>query len=186
MEVLIAMGILSGVVLAVGIFGFDVYDFGIFLGENLTSQQELQITLRVMISEIRATAQSASGAYLIESASQNSIVFYSDTDGDGLTEKIRYFLDGNILKKGVIKPSGSPPSYSGSEKITEEVHNIYSAAGNIFAYHDSNYTGIQAALTFPVNIPSIRLVKVNLTVDPNPADISSRVNFSTSVNIRNL
>lgn len=185
-ELIISIGIMSGIVLVISIFSFDVFDFGIFLGENITAQQETQLTLRVMVSEMRAMAQAVNGAYLIESASQNSVVFYSDRDGDGFAERIRYFLDGNILKKGVIKPSGNPLAYSGTETIDEVVHNIYSAAGNIFSYYDSNYSGTQTELGFPMNIPLVRLIKINLTVDPNPADTSSRINFSTSVNIRNL
>ena len=185
-EIIIAMAIFTGIVFVVSSFGLDIYDFGIFLGENLTAQQELQLTLRSMISEMRAMTQSVSGAYPIELASQNSIVFYSDTDGDGFTERLHYFLDGNILKRGIIKPIGNPLSYSGAEDIREAVHNIYSPAGNLFGYYDSNYDGTQPELGFPVNIPLIRLVKVKLTVDPNPIDPSSRVNFSTEVNIRNL
>ena len=116
-EIIIAIAIFSGIILAVSMFGLDVYDFGIFLGENLNAQRELQTTLRVMASEMKAMNQSVVGSYAIESASQNAITFYSDIDGDGLTDKIRYFLENNILKKGVIKPSGSPLSYSGTERI---------------------------------------------------------------------
>ncbi len=185
-EILIAIAIFSGIVFVISSFGLDVYDFGIFLGENLTAQQELQLTLRSMVSEMRAMTQSVGGAYPIESASQNSIVFYSDSDGDGFTERIRYFLDGNILKRGIIKPTGNPLSYSGTEDIREAVHNIYLSAGNIFGYYDVGYNGTQSELSFPVNIPLVRLIKAKLTVDPNPADPSSRVNFSAEVNIRNL
>lgn len=185
-EIIIAIGILSGIILMVSIFIFNVFDLGIFLGENITSQQELQLTLRVMVSEMRSMTQSVNGSYPIESASQNEIIFYSDRNSDGLAERIHYFLDGNILKRGVIEASGSPLAYSGTEDTTEVVHNIYSLAGNIFSYYDSNYSGTQAEIGFPVNIPLLRLIRVNLTVDPNPLDPSSRVNFSSAINIRNL
>ena len=185
-EILIAMTIFSGILLLVSIFGLDVYDFGIFLGDNLNAQQEIQSTLRVMASEMRAMNQSVIGSYAIEGASQNSISFYSDIDGDGLTDKVRYFLDGNILKKGVTKPSGSPLSYSGTENIIEEIHNIYIPAGNIFSYYGSPYTGTEAALAFPINIPELKLIKTTITVDQTPADTASRINLSISVNIRNL
>lgn len=186
MEVIIAIGIVSGIILIVSMFGLDVYDFGIFLGENLSAQQELQIALRVMVSEMRPMTQSVNGSYAIESASQNAVIFYSDIDGDGLVDKVRYFLDGDVLKKGVIKPAGSPLGYSGSEKITEEVHYVYASAGNIFSYYNSSYTGVEAPLTFPIDISAVRLIKANVTVDQSPADAASRINFSLSVNIRNL
>lgn len=186
LEIIIAIGIFSAILVVVSFFGLDVYDFGIFLGENLTSQQELQLTLRVMTSEIRAMSQSVEGSYPIELASENSIIFYSDGDGDGFAERIHYFLDGSIFKKGIIKPTGNPLSYSGSENVGEVVHNIYAPAGNIFAYYDNSYNGTQVELSFPINIPIVQLIKVNLTVDPNPLDPSSRVNFSNAINIRNL
>lgn len=180
------MTIFTGIVLTVGIFGLDVYDFGIFLGDNLNAQQELQATMRVMASEIRAMNQSVLGSYAIESASQNALTFYSDIDGDGLTDKVRYFLDGNTFKKGVIKPSGSPLAYSGTEKITEEIHDVYGLAGNIFNYYNSSYLGAEAALPFPINISAVKLIRADITVDKSPANSVSRINLSTSVNIRNL
>jgi len=187
MEVIIAMSILSGVVLAITMFSLDIYDFGIFLGEEIVAEQEIQLTLRVMATEIRAMSQSANGSYPIESAVQNSIIFYSDIDGDGLAERVRYFLDGNIFKKGTIRPIGLPLSYPATdEQIVETVHNVYSAAGNIFAYYNADYTGTQTALTFPLNISDLRLVNINITVDQNPADTPSRINLSASVNMRNL
>src|SRR3989338_9691249 len=187
MEVIIAMSILSGVVLAITMFSLDIYDFGIFLGEEIVAEQEIQLTLRVMATEIRAMSQSANGSYPIESAVQNSIIFFSDIDGDGLAERVRYFLDGNIFKKGTIRPIGLPLSYPATdEQIVETVHNVYSAAGNIFAYYNADYTGTQTALTFPFNISDLRLVNINITVDQNPADTPSRINLSASVNMRNL
>lgn len=185
-EVIISIAILSGIVLIVSMFGLDVYDFGIFLGDSLSAQQEIQRTLKIMVSEIRSMNQSVLGSYVIESASQNSIIFYSDTDNDGLTDRIRYFLDGNIFKKGVIKPTGSPLSYTGPEKITEEVHDIYVPAGNIFAYYDSSYNGTGSTLSFPINISAVRLINISITVDRNSADATSRVNIKSSVNIRNI
>lgn len=168
-------------------FGIDIFDFGIFLGENLSSQREIQLTLRAMSSEIRSMAPSVNGSYAIESVSQNSITFYSDIDSDGLTEKIRYFLDGNILKKGVIRPAGNPLVYSSAdERISEQVHYIFSGAGDIFSYYDSSYSGSEPALPFPVSISLIRLIKANITSDQNPIDSKARVNYSAAVNIRNI
>ena len=95
-------------------------------------------------------------------------------------------MDSGIIKRGVIHPSGSPLSYLGAEDISEKVHNVYLPAGNILSYYDSNFSGIQSELTFPISIPVISLIRINVTVDPNPIDVSSRINFSSSVNIRNL
>ena len=187
LEILISMAILTGVVFAISSFGLDAFDFGIFLGENLTAQQEIQLTLKSMTSEVRAMTQSVSGSYPIESASQNSITFYSDIDGNCLSEKIRYYLQGNTFYKGTIEASGNPLIYDiANEKVSEMIHNIYAPAGNIFSYYDGDYSGTEPELPFPVNIPEIRLVEISITVDSNPVNPTSRINFSTSVNMRNL
>ena len=187
LEILISITILSGIILVVSLFGFNVFNFSIFLGNDIVSQQEIQLTLKVMVSEIRSMTQSINGSYPLELVFQNSLVFYSDIDGDGFSDRVHYYLQGTTFYKGVTKPTGNPLIYDvTNEKITEVVHNIYTSAGNIFSYYDSSYTGSQAALSFPINIPVVRLIKVNLTVDPDPANTSSRANFSTQVNVRNL
>src|SRR3989344_8127549 len=70
-EIIIAMAIFSGIVFVVSSFGLDVYDFGIFLGENLTAQQELQLTLRSMVSEMRAMTRPVSGPNQMKWQPQN-------------------------------------------------------------------------------------------------------------------
>ena len=44
------------------------------------------------------------GSYPIISASENEFIFYSDYDDDGVTERIRYFLEAQQLKVGIIEP----------------------------------------------------------------------------------
>src|SRR3989344_4644245 len=114
-----------------------------------------------------------------------AFTFYSDIDDDGLKEKVRYFLNGPLLQKGVIKPTGSPLSYNpASEKITTLIPNVTNAT--IFTYYDENYDGAGAELTSPINIPVVRLVKITITIDKDPNRAPVTTIFSTQVSIRNL
>ena len=90
-EILISITILSGIVFIVGMFGLDIFNFQIFLGDAFTIQQEISLTLTNMGIDVRSIGPSANGSYPIESASDSSIVFYSDIDGDTIFERVRYY-----------------------------------------------------------------------------------------------
>ena len=68
--------------------------------------------MKTMVSEIRTASTANTGAYTIGLATDSALTFYSDTDNDGLKEKVRYFITGTTLQKGLTKPTGSPLSYN--------------------------------------------------------------------------
>ena len=110
-------------------------------------------------------AQSNVGSYPIASAASSSITFYSNEDEDDLIERIRYFLDNDILKKGIIKPSGNPLSYgTSSETISEAIHNMLATSTPVFSYYDSNYTGNQQAMSEPIIASDVRIIETRLAV----------------------
>lgn len=125
------------------------------------------------------------GGYPIESASASSLVFYSDFDNDGLFERIRYYLESGVLKRGVIIPSGSPLAYlPGNEKVREAVH--YVIAPDIFSYYPKEAGSGGSPLSSPVAPSLIRLVKINLTIDENPQKPPAAASLTTVITIRNL
>jgi hypothetical protein len=130
---------------------------------------------------------SAMGAYAIVQAATSSLTFYDDIDNDSSIEKVRYFLSGSTLKKGVVEPSGSPLNYNGTETIKELVHNIANnATTSIFSYYDSSYAGTSSPLALPVNVLSVRLIKVSLVIDSDPLKPPAPIYMSTQVSIRNI
>ena len=187
-EVLIVMAIMSGIVFVVAMFGLDISDFGIFLGDTFTAQQEIQLTLTAMATEIRSMGPSENGSYAIESAASNSFTFYSDVDGDDVFERVRYFIVGNTLRRGIIEPTGNPATYSTFAETTRDlVHDlVVTASPSMFIYFDGNYDGSQNDLPIPVNIALIRLVKVSIVSDRTPNDQEARIGFSMTTVIRNL
>lgn len=48
--------------------------------------------MKIMLREIREASPGQDGSYMIKSASDNELVFFSDIDQDDQTERVRYFL----------------------------------------------------------------------------------------------
>jgi len=184
-ELLIATGIMVAIVTLVGVLGRDVTDVGVEFAQRFAVQQEIELTVKEMLSEIRATQPSNEGSYAIMQASTSTFAFYTDIGADGLVERVRYFLDDGTLKKGIITPSGSPLQYAtSSEIISEVVQNIAVSTSSIFSYYDSNFSGTEAPLADPVIIADIRLIEINLAAQ----DITQAVPISSSIRVtpRNL
>lgn len=154
---------------------------------RLMVQHELQLLSRRMTAELRAAVQSDTGAYALATTASSSIAFYVDADSDGLHERIRYFKEGNELKKGVLKPSGSPLTYTGAETIRTVVHNLSATTTPVFVYYGSTYPSISTApLTEPVITSSVRLVRITVAVDDNSTTPIDPIVSTTQVSIRTL
>jgi len=186
-EMLVAVFVLSLIVALAAGFQSDIFSLNRFIQTGLQNQSEAKKLVRPFANEVRSSTPSSLGAYPIAAASETSFSFYSDIDGDGLKERIRYFLDGTDFKKGTIKPTGSPLTYnSANENIIKVIHDI--APENIFSYYDSGYDGTSSStpLSFPVTLADIRLIKVVLTIDSDPNNPPEGFDVTTQVSIRNL
>lgn len=184
-ETLFGVAIFTMIIGVFTLFSRNVWVYNSFVSARLSDANTSRQTLKTMMAEIRTASVAETGAYTINQAGASSFTFYSDIDGDGLKEKVRYFLTGPTLQKGVIKPTGSPLTYNSlNEKISILAENIISTS--IFNYYDENYDGTTAPLSSPVNIPAIRLIKITITTDKDPNRSPTPMTFSTQVSIRNL
>lgn len=155
--------------------------------DNLIAQEDLRRALKTMSAEIRSMSTSDTGAYPILEASSSSLVFFSNIDTDELIERINYFLDGKNLKKGITKPTGNPPVYNlNTETIKILARDIISTSTPLFNYYDTNYDGFSEALSIPIDISLIRLIKINITVDAEENKLPGPFSLTTQVSIRNL
>ena len=163
------MAIVSLAATLVAYFTIDISNFGVNLNDRLEVGRELEMTLRTMVSEIRSMGPADNGAYDIANATATSFTFFTDEDGDGRFEQIRYFLDGTTLKKGVTHSNGTPAVYPlADEVISEAVHYIVPGAA-IFTYYPEGNPASTASLSSPVDVSKIRLVVVRGTVDKDTA-----------------
>lgn len=186
-EIVAVIGILSLIGVVVSSFQTDVFRNNLIIQEGLQADAEIRSAIRGFMKEMRGAAPSNAGSYPIELASSTAVTFYGDIDGDGLRERVRYYLDNKTLMRGIIKPTGQPYSYpSGNETVSVSVHNIASATAAIFEYYDSSYTGTTTALIQPVDVSAVRLVKMTVTVDLNENRPPGPVSMSGQVAARSL
>lgn len=185
-EILIVLGLLTSIILLISFFGLQIANFGIFFNSGLEVQQEMQLTFQAMTFEIQSMQQSVKGAYPIAAASANSFTFYSDIDNDNRTDQIRYFLENNTLKKGVVKPSGTPLSYNQTNEVITEVIHYVTGPAAIFTYYDQSYTGSELPMTYPVDNSKIRVVGITVTADKDPNAEPGPVTHQIFLDIRNL
>ncbi len=182
------VGVSIVVLLSIALFSFqkDVFSLNTIISNSIVGQSETRRAFKFMTAEIRSTSQSSIGSYPIAQAATSSITFYSDSDDDGLKERIRYFLQGTTLKKGVLKPTGNPFVYDiANETISDVVHDVTNGTTTTFYYYNSNYTGTTSPLTDPVDVLAVRLVKIVLTIDHDSRS-PSPLTVTTQVTLRNI
>ncbi len=186
-ELLVVIGIFSVISIAVFTLGRDTFFFNGIIQDSFNTQEEAKRVIRPMATEIRAARQSVEGSYPIDTAGTSTLVFYSDINGDGNTERVRYFYSSSTIKRGIITPTGSPLKYTGTEKVNELVHGVRNTNSQpVFEYFDSSYTGTSSPLTQPVSVSNVRLVKVNIIIDMNVNRSPTKQTVTVQAEIRNL
>ncbi len=185
LELVITIAVFVLLIIVVGTFTIDVFKTNRELSAFLIQMQDAKRTVSGIANELRTTSISSIGAYALAEAQATSLTFYSNIDSDSLVERLRYFLDGTTLKRGVLKPSGSPLAYNpANEQVSDAV--AYVRNDDIFSYFDENYQGTGSPLTFPVNISTVRLIQIKLSVDRYPDLPPAAFLLTTKVNLRNL
>ncbi|MFA5095580.1 MAG: type II secretion system protein [Candidatus Paceibacterota bacterium] len=184
-EILFAMSIFIMILMAITLFVKNIFNYNTFISNGLEDVDATRTAFKTITAEIRTAGPADTGAYTIDQANTTTFSIYSDIDNDGLREKVRYFLDNGSIKKGIIKPTGSPLSYNPSnEVITTFIPYITNTV--IFDYYDENYDGTTSSLPSPVSIPAVRLVKITVVLDKDINKPPSPLTMTTQVSIRNL
>ncbi len=184
-EILFSISILILVMIAATLFAKNIFQYSTFISNGLGDIDAGRTALKTMTAEIRTAGPADTGAYTINQANATTFSFYSDINNDGLRERVRYFLDNGSLKKGVVKPTGSPLSYNSSNEIISVIV-PYVTNSAIFNYYDENYDGNTSPLSSPINIPVVRLIKITIVTDKDPNKPPSPETMTTQVSIRNL
>jgi prepilin-type N-terminal cleavage/methylation domain-containing protein len=186
-EMLITLFILTLIGIALITFQIDLFSLNKFSNNNLIAQEDARRALKNISAEIRSLSPSSLGAYALVQTATSSFTFYNNIDSDSSVEKIRYFLAGSTLKKGITKPTGNPLTYNPTnEIIIALVHNIANATTSIFNYYDTNYDGQSDPLTEPVDTAQVRLIKINLIIDADPLKPPAPLYMTTQISSRNL
>ncbi len=156
--------------------------------EQLSKQNDGRNASQNFLNDLRRSSYSSIGAYPIELASANEIIFYSNVDTDSWKERVHYFVSSTILKRGITKPSGNPLSYNNANEISTEVAHDLNNTTTIFYYYDQNYDGISntSTMTFPIDISKIRMIGIKLWLDLRPNVSPAPLYIEGKTEIRNL
>lgn len=186
-EVLVGIFILTLIGFAIFSFQKDIFSMNRIILGNLTAQDEARRAIKSMSAEIRTASPSNLGAYALSQTATSSFTFYSNIDSDSFKERVRYFIDGTALKKGVIKPSGSPLAYNpANETISELIHDMANTAVATFDYYDTGYDGTTSPLVEPIDISMVRLIKITIVIDRDSQLLPGPITLTTQISMRNL
>lgn len=184
----LVISVTIGLFIMLGIFNFarNTVKYQDDFSGRLTMLDELRKVITPMSTEIRQMQDSSVGAYALALAGQSQLVFYSDVIPNGYRERIRYWLDGDLLKKGITVPSGVPLIYDFTDEEEEVlVRNVTSLT---FRYYNESYRGEgDAYLLEPFPTSDVRMIEIEISIDdndklpPNPLGT-----VSTFVQLRNL
>lgn len=164
-----------------------------FIIESGVTAIQVNRALNEIMANVRKVRQADNGDYPIESGDDFDIKAYIDIDGDGTTERVHYWLDTTTdqVKRGVTDPvAGTPPTYPAGDTTVTTIANyiVNDATQPLFYYYNENYPGdvVNNPLSTPVNIQSVRLVRVLLRMNIDPIKAPNNINVESFVDLRNL
>lgn len=159
------------------------------LNLNTQSYNEASISVQAITRELRNARPAATGAYPLELADDNEIVFYANIDDDPLPERVRYYVTGDQLNRGVVQPEGTPPSYDlNTEGVNLVIPYIANGANPIFTYYNGDWPADvdNNPLPAPTRLTDTKLVEVRVVINPQPERPESAYELVSSAQIRNL
>ena len=187
-EVVTAIGIFTIIAGAVSLFESNIFSYNRSATGSLTTVQDAQVILKTISRDIRMSSQGSDGSYALQTAATNTLQFFSDINGDGLKERIRYSLIGQKLYRTVLVPAGSPLAYSGTESTSTILTDVVNDSSvPVFSYFDGTYAGsTTGALSQPVSVSAVRLIQVSLKLDADSKHAVSARTYVADVTLRNL
>lgn len=141
--------------------------------------------LEKMSDEIRRANRAENGNFHLAITGGQNIVFYSDIDADGLTEKIAYELEGTNINRTVVEP-GTNFLYQEAGVETVLCAGVRNGSNPIFLYYDEDYTGNEEPMSSPVDNVAVRVVGISLDVNTDNSGLATPFHLGTKVQIRNL
>ncbi len=180
--VVITIVTLVGGVLTYAIF--DFYRTNRYVVESVTATDNARRGISGTLRNLREASYGEDGSYPILSASTSSISFFADVDGDPQIERVRWYLSGGTLFRGVVNASGNPPSYTGQPEVTDTLVTFVrnSTSTPLFRYFDES----GAEISSPVAVGRIRTVTTEVIVDINPLRAPELFTLTGSATLRNL
>lgn len=190
-EMLVAIAISTIVISGFSLLFIRVWKGNAYAIEMGQSSFAVSQGTSTMANYLRKARQADDGSYPIKSATGTDLVFFSDYDKDGTTERLHLYLQNGQVKMGITDPTGGiPRTYPTGDQQTKVLTDRIVNAPNepIFYYYNNNYPGDVAhnPAAMPVDISTIRLVKIFLKINIDPNRAPDNIETQTFVELRNL
>jgi prepilin-type N-terminal cleavage/methylation domain-containing protein len=190
---LIEMLVVSVLMLAVGgaVIGLQI-TFGKsqqLIWESYLNVDQSDTIIKSLVREVRTARYSDAGGYPIESATDQQLIFYSDVDYDGKTERVRYYLSNSNFYKGIIKPVGQPVTYpTSAEVIIPLSSNVRNGTIPVFYYYNDTWPTVTAGNPIPLTQrqSTTRTIRVYVRVNTVANDAIHDYILDSAANIRML
>jgi len=180
----------------VGILGLGVVSLQSLLSKNQVliwnnylSVEDSNNAVKQMVKELRTARNGDDGSYPLASAFDQQIVFFSDIDSDGESERVRYYLTGTELYKGIIEPSGYPASYPpANEKISKISALVRNGTTPIFYYYNGDWPvdTFNNPLPSPIRLSDTKLMRVYLRLNAKANEPQKDYILESYIQIRML
>lgn len=137
-EVVVWIGIMVMITSVMTLAIINIYKSSSYTFSRAEAVYSARRGLEEVSQLVREATYSDSGGYPIIAIATSTMTIYADYDNDGSAERVRIYLDGDTLNRGVIEPAGIPAVYTGAEATSTIVHNIQNitASRNMFTYYD--------------------------------------------------
>lgn len=188
-ELLIAMGVVVIITIVAGNFAVRGLQVQRIVGEQNQAVAESRQALDRFVNEMRETAPSDVGSYPIEQADDQELVFFSDVDHDDMIERIHYYVEDNLLQRGITEPTGDPLTYDpANEQVKTVSAYIRNGSDPLFYYYNEDYPAdvVNNPLSSPVNVTDIRLIEMQVDTNVDPDRVPKTHTLEVQVHVRNL
>jgi len=189
-EMLVAVFVLAlllGIISTLLMKSFYINRFTIEQGLNTA---EVQKTVRTFTKNLREAKQADDGAYMLETAEDFELVFYSNIDSDQETERLHYYLEDNKLKLGTTEAAGFPLAYPESDDEVKIIGNgvVNNESQPLFYYYNREYPidTVSNPLATPPDIQEVGMVMLDIYVNVNTDQVPDSTHVGTFVRPRNI
>ncbi len=184
-ETLVYMAVFSILLTAISVTMITIYRAHDFAMSNTSAMVDMRRALELAVSNIKEAGFSDAGAYPVVSMSENEFVFYSDIDNDSKVEKVRFFVDGDVFKQGIIDSSGLPPTYDASTEVIKPIAwHIRNTSRGVPVFNFFNKQ--MQKITNMSKILDLRMVSLRLLIDTDTSRPPSYYDFYSSATLRNI
>ena len=189
LEVMISLGIVA--IILVAFIGIQIlvrqsyqFSFNTYVTVNRANSVTEQL-----VRTIRRARAADNGAYALEVFNDQELAFYADIDNDSQAERVRYFLEGEELKRGVIEPTGFPVTYpSENEAVKVMTEYVRNGSDPVFYYYNRDWPTDTTNNPLPLaqRLNETQFIQVFFKINVNPDRPEGEFVLSPYVQLRNL